>query len=186
MKFESDIIIFDTETTGLLRPTPTKMERQPFLTEFYGIRLSPDFKMVSELDTLIKPPIPISEEITRITGIDDNTVKDAPVFFDIYDDLYDLFEGVRYLVGQNVMFDIGMLHNELFRHNLEKKFPWPKHDICTIECSYHYKNKRLKLMALHEYLFDEGFKEAHRAKNDVMATVRCFIEIHKRGDIKFN
>ena len=186
MKFESDIIVFDTETTGLLLPVNARMEKQPFITEIYAARLSPDFKLVKELDTLVKPPIPISEEITRITGIDDNLVKNAPTFFEIYDDLYDLFEGVRYLVGQNVLFDIGMLHNELFRHNLEKKFQWPKHDICTIESSYHYKNKRLKLMDLHELLFNKGFKEAHRAKNDVNATIRCFIELYNRGDVKLN
>ena len=183
MKFESDIVVFDTETTGLLRAIPTKMERQPFLTEIYAIRLSPDFKMVSELDTLIKPPIPISEEITRITGIDDNTVKDAPVFFDVYDELYDLFEGCRWVWGHNVEFDIGMLNNELFRHNLERKFPWPKNHGCSIEASYSYKNKRLKLADLHEYLFGEKFDGAHRAKQDVFATVRCIHEMLKRGDI---
>ena len=69
------------------------------------------------------------------------------------------------------------------RHDLEKKFCWPKHHICTVEKSYHYENKRLKLMALHEYLFNKGFKDAHRAKNDVLPTVRCFIEMCKRGDI---
>ncbi len=184
MKFESDIIITDTETTGLLKPIPTKIEKQPFITEIYAVRISPDFKFVSEVDTLIKPPIPISEEITKITGISDDTVKDAPSFFQVYDELYNLFEGCRYLVGQNIEFDVGMIYHELFRHNFERKFPWPKHHICTIESSYHYKNKRLKLADLHEVLFKKGFKDAHRAKSDVMATLRCFIEMHKRGDIK--
>lgn len=186
MKLESDVIILDTETTGLLKPIPTKIDSQPFITEFYGARLSPDFKMVSELDVLIKPPIPISEEITKITGIDDDLVADAPTFFEVYDRLYDFFEGVRYVVGQNIMFDLEMINKELFRHNLEKKFPWPKHHICTIESSYHYKNKRLKLMDLHELLFNKGFKEAHRAKNDTNATIRCFIELFKRGDVIIN
>ena len=184
MKFTSDIIITDTETTGLLKPIPAKIEKQPFVTEIYAARLSPDFKLVKEINTLVKPPIPISEEITKITGIDDKMVANAPTFFDIYDDLYDLYEGCRYVVGQNIEFDIGVMEYELFRHNLERKFPWPKHHICTIECGYHYKNKRMKLMDLHEYLFNEGFKEAHRAKNDVMATIRIFIEMVKRGDIK--
>jgi len=184
MNFESDIIIVDTETTGLLKPIPTKIEKQPFATEIYAVRLSPDFKFVSEIDTLIKPPIPISEEITKITGISDETVKDAPSFFQIYDELYDLFEGCRYVVGQNIEFDIGILDYELSRHNFERKFPWPKHHICTIESSYHYKNKRLKLSDLHELLLGKGFAGAHRAKTDVMATVRCFIELYKRGEIK--
>jgi DNA polymerase-3 subunit alpha len=41
----------------------------------------------------------------------------------------------------------------------------------------------MKLADLHEFLFGEGFEDAHRAKSDVMATVRCFIELCKRGDI---
>lgn len=186
MKFESDIIILDTETTGLQRPIPTKIENQPFMTEFYGIRLDKNFKVVDELDTLIKPPIPISEEITKITGIDDKLVANAPSFYQVYDRMYDFFEGARSVVGHNIEFDINIINNELFRHNKERKFPWSKYHICTIESSYHYKNKRLKLMELHELLFGEGFKESHRAKNDVMATVRCFIELYKRGEIKVN
>jgi len=185
LKFNSNIIILDTETTGLTKPIPTNIDKQPFITEFYAIKLTPEFKFVDEMETFIKPPIPISEEITKITGIDDNTVKDAPKFFEIYDQLYDFFDGVRYVVGQNIMYDLDVINYELFRHNLERKFPWPKHHICTIESSYHYKNKRMKLSDLHEYLFGEGFKDAHRAKSDVMATVRCFIEIYERGDVKF-
>lgn len=186
MEFESDIIIFDTETTGLLRPIPTKIEKQPFMTEFYGAKLTPDFKFVSEIDTLVKPPISISEEITKLTGIDDALVANAPSFFQIYDELYDFFEGVRYVVGQNISFDIGVLEYELFRHNLERKFPWPKYQGCTIESSMYLKNKRLKLIDLHTELFGKGFVGAHRAKNDVMPTVRCFIELCKRGEMKFN
>lgn len=185
MKFDTDIIIFDTETTGLSKPIPTKIEKQPFMTEIYALKLSPDMKMIGEIDQLVKPPIPISKEITDITGIDDNLVKNSPSFFQIYDELYDFFDGCRYVVGQNVEFDINILFYELFRHNFDRKFPWPKNHICTIESSYHYKNKRLKLIDLHNLLFNKGFEKAHRAKNDVMATTRCFIELYNRGDIKW-
>ena len=183
MKFDSDIIIFDTETTGLQLAIPAKIENQPFMTEIYAVRLSPDFKFISEIDTLIKPPIHIEKEITKITGIDDNLVKDAPIFFDIYDELYNLFEGVRWVWGHNIEFDLNILNNELFRHNLERKFPWPKNHGCSIEASYHYKNKRLKLSDLYKYLFNESFEGAHRAKQDVQATIRCIYEMNKRGDI---
>ena len=36
MIFDSDVIIVDTETTGLLKPIPTKIEKQPFATEIYA------------------------------------------------------------------------------------------------------------------------------------------------------
>lgn len=177
-----DIIIFDTETTGLDFPNPTSIERQPYITEIYAVRLTNDFKFVSEIDTMINPPVPISEEITRITGIKQSDVDDADPFINVYDRLYDLFEGVNFVVGHNVNFDLRMLKFELFRHDFQNKFHWPKYHLCTVEGSKHYQNKRLTLQKLHEFLFGHEFTNAHRAKNDVQATCKCFMELVKRGD----
>jgi len=178
-----NIIITDTETTGLTKPIPTDAQFQPFLTEIYACKLNEKFEFIEEFETLIKPPIPISAEITKITGISDATLIGAPSFADIYDGLYDFFCGTDIVVGQNISFDINVIHYELLRHDWDKKFCYPKRQICTIETSFHYQNKRLNLAKLHEFLFDKGFEDAHRAKSDVMATVRCFIELVKRGDI---
>lgn len=183
MKSSSDIIIFDTETTGLDAPVATKIESQPYITEIYAVRLTKDFQLVGEVETMVKPPIPISEEITRITGITDETVKDAPSFIGIYDELYDLFECCRNVVGHNVLFDLKMIKFELFRYDKEYEFNWPKNRICTVEKSKHYFNKRLRLQQLHEHLFGYEFTGAHRARHDVEATAKCFMEMIKRGDI---
>jgi len=183
MKSSSDIIIFDTETTGLDGPVATKIESQPYITELYAVRLTKDFKFIDEVETMIKPPIPISEEITKITGISDESVKDAPNFIQVYDEIYDLFECCQNVVGHNVMFDLRMIKFELFRYDKEYCFNWPKNRICTVEASKHYKNKRLRLQQLHELLFGNEFQNAHRARNDVEATARCFMEMVKRGDI---
>lgn len=177
------IIITDTETTGLVKPIPTDIQFQPFMTEIYACKIDGNFKFLEEFETLIKPPIPISAEITKITGITDETLVGAPRFDEIYKDLRKFFRGTNVIVGQNIQFDISIIHYELMRHDWDKKFCWPERHICTIESSYHYKNKRMKLSDLHEHLFGEGFEDAHRAKSDVMATVRCFIELVKRGDI---
>lgn len=178
-----NIIITDTETTGLVKPIPTDIQFQPFMTEIYACKLNENFEFIGEFTTLVKPPIPITKEIVKITGIDDALVANAPTFAEIYDGLYDFFCGVDIVVGQNISFDINIIHYELLRHDWDKKFCYPKRQICTIESSYHYKNKRQKLSDLHEFLFGEGFEDAHRAKSDVMATTRVFIELVKRGDI---
>ena len=179
----TDVIILDTETTGLDGPNATNIERQPYITELYCVRLTRDFEFVSEFESMIKPPIPISEEITRITGITQADVDSAPPFIKVYDAIYDIFEGANYVVGHNIEFDLRLLKYELFRHDFEYAFPWPKHHTCTVEKSKHYFNKRLKLMQLHEYLFNKPFTGAHRARTDVEATARCFMEMVKRGDI---
>jgi DNA polymerase III epsilon subunit-like protein len=178
------IIVFDTETTGLTKPALSNLDFQPFMTEIYACKLTSDFEFVGEYEQLIKPPVDISQEITKITGISNEMVKDAPDFYTCYPALYDFFCGVDIIVGQNVNFDINILTYELMRHDLQSKFCWAKRHICTIEASMHYLNKRMKLSDLHTFLFGESFKEAHRAKNDVMATIRCFIELVKRGDIE--
>jgi len=180
------IIIMDFESTGLLKPIPTDVQFQPFATELQATKISyenGEFKPVDSYHTYFKPPIPIPPEITKITGIDDNTVANAPSFFQCYDELYEFFCGVDVIVGQNITYDINVLHYELMRHDLDKKFCYAKRQICTIEASYHYKNKRMKLMDLHEFLLGEKFEESHTAEGDVNATIRCFIELCKRGDI---
>ena len=183
MKSFDDIIIFDTETTGLDAPSPAKIEVQPYITEIYAVRLSKDFKFIDDVNRMVKPPVPISEEITKITGITQEMVDKHQPFSNMYDELYELFHGCRYVVGHNISFDLRILRYELFRYDWEYKFNWPKNHICTVESSKHYQNKRLKLMQLHELLFGYEFADAHRAKNDVEATGKCFIEMVKRGDI---
>jgi len=178
-----NIVIFDTETTGLTKAAPARIELQPYMTEIYCLKINEKFEKVGELESMVKPPIPISKEITKITGITDYDVAHAPIFFSIYDRLYDFFSDVDIVVGHNVSFDIDVMHYELFRHDLDKKFCYPKRHICTVEESYHIKNKRLKLIQLHEELFGEGFDGGHRARNDVVATASCFVELVKRGDI---
>ena len=179
-----EIIIFDTETTGLTSPTPTNIKFQPFMTEIYCLKIDENFQKIGEFESMVKPPVPIPKEITKITGITDDDVANAPSFFGIYDRLYDFFNGTDIIVGHNIAFDVDIVHYELMRHDLDKKFPYPKRHICTVEESYHFENKRLKLQSLHEHLFGVGFDGGHRAINDVLATGRCFIEMCRRGEIK--
>ena len=178
------IIVLDLESTGLCHPIPTNIDFQPFMTEIYACKLDENFNFLGEIEFLIKPPLPVTKEITKITGITNDMLKDEPPFFSRYKAIRDFFVGADIVVGQNINYDINVLHYELMRHDLDKKFCWPERHICTIESSMHYKNKRLKLQLLHEHLFGEGFKDAHRARNDVMATTRCFVEMVKRGDIE--
>ena len=89
------ITICDTETTGLLKPDAVGVKEQPYIAEFYGCTINEDFEIVRELDTFIKPPIPLSEEITKITGITNDMVANAPTFADVYPELCHLYEGVR-------------------------------------------------------------------------------------------
>lgn len=179
------MIILDTETTGLLKPWATNPANQPYITEFYAIKIDENWEMVDELETFLKPPIPLPEETIKITGITEEMVAFAPSFIQFYDDLCDFFLGETVMVAHNEPFDAGMIRAELQRHDLQFSFPWPKNHHCTVELSYPIKNRRLRLTQLHEIAtgrpHDDG---AHRAKSDVMALVRCYKWLHENGFVR--
>jgi len=72
---EPSAIILDTETTGL---DPR--------AEACSISILSLKKGETIMDTLVKPSIPIPEEATKIHGITNEEVKNAPTFLDIYGD----------------------------------------------------------------------------------------------------
>lgn len=179
--------IFDTETTGLLKPKANEMEKQPYIAEIYIAKLihrsDGIIEQIDELGTFYKPPIPISEEITRITGITNYDVKDAPTFTRAADGICDFFVGVHRVVAHNLAFDRSMLANELVRCGKILNFPWPPQHICTVEKSMHIEQRRMSLTNLHIEFFGEGFPDAHRAKSDVTPLIRCYKHMVKEGMI---
>jgi DNA polymerase-3 subunit alpha len=66
---------------------------------------------------------------------------------------------------------------------LEEVIKWPVIRICTVEQTEWYKGYRLSLTALYEELFGEPFPDAHRARVDVQALTRVFLELRKREEI---
>ncbi len=176
------MIFLDLETTGLLKPGASELIFQPFITEIYAVKLNDKtFEFQSSIDTFIKPPVPIPEHITKITGITDDTVAGAPKFIEIYQQLVDLWIGERTSVGHNVTFDLGVIWCELARCELEVRFPWTPEQICTVEKSFSLENKRLKLSDLHIYATGNPHFGAHRAKNDVYALITCFMWMKEQG-----
>lgn len=176
---EKIMLTFDTETTGLLRPGATELWLQPFIIEIFVSKLDNDFNIVDEFETFIKTPVPVSEEITKITGITNDMVAGAPTFIEIYDDLSDFFLGEDTIVAHNCTFDINMLINDLKRHNLDHKFPWPKNQICTVEASECLENKRLTLEKLCGHA-GIRYEKGHRARNDVLMMNGCIEWLHKQ------
>ena len=81
---EKVIVCFDTETTGLIKPNVVELEKQPEIIELYMAKLifrsDGVIEQIDGIDTFLTPKGPISEEITRITGITPLMVKGAPTF----------------------------------------------------------------------------------------------------------
>ena len=104
------------------------------------------------------------------------------------------------LVCHNVQFDLNVVLSELIHHLIEPVVSAPRYllakpNFCTMAasvnmCRLPFPNGRgwgpqafkwPKLVELHQFLFSCTFDGAHDALEDVRATVRCFMELAKRG-----
>ena len=186
------VVIFDTETTDLIRSHALPLDQQPRVIELYAkkIQLPADawgkmdeWQTVGEFESFINPGIKISEEVNRITGIDDSMVKGAPRMAGVWGDVRDFFEPADMVVAHNLSYDMGVMEFERQRIDPEGLFPWPKRKLCTVEATEHLKGYRLSLTSLHEHLFGCGFPEAHRARNDVNALELCFKKLWEMAEI---
>ena len=178
-----EMVIFDTETTGLLQPENSDLVMQPKIIEFYGVRLNGDFGIESEVNVMIDPGEPLTKEITQITGITDSMVKGKPDFTGVASEIASIFDGADLSVAHNHAFDSGMLDVEFRR--IDKYLPLAKKQLCTVEATMGMSGHRLSLTRLHWILLQEQFK-AHRAKDDVFALVRCFHQLTEKGIVSLD
>jgi len=168
-------LIFDTETTGLPKGSLVQLDKQPRVIEFAGIIWDDATDDEQEHVWLFNPGIPIPPEASKVSGITDAMVHDAPAFAEKAPAIRALLVLADVVVAHNLFFDIHMVSNE-FRRADTADVKWPK-GICTVEATEHFKSRRLKLAELHHHLFDEHFKGAHRAIVDVRALLRCYKEL---------
>jgi DNA polymerase III epsilon subunit-like protein len=73
---------------------------------------------------------------------------------------------------------MGMINLECKRY--DKEIKWPK-TLDLVENSIFVKGYRLSLTNLHKELFGTDFAGAHDATVDVRITIKCAIEMFKRG-----
>ncbi len=170
------MIIFDTETTGLVKAIASDIKHQPRIIEFAAIKLCDE--TLAELDRvhfLSSPSRPIPTEIVKITKITDKMVEGEKTFAQRIEELKKFFEGETNLIAHNLSFDKSMLDIEMKRNQVED-FPMPKNLICTIEQSFHLKGVRLNQGRLYEIATGGmKFEGAHRAINDVEALTKCVV-----------
>lgn len=183
--------IFDTETSGLVDNRSLALDKQPEIIEFYGAVVDiEDGERLVEIDSLCRPSLPVpwdskmvgkrkEKGITEITGMTWDTVKNAPAFSSLMDMIDDALSICTGVVAHNLSFDMDMVELEYQRSS--RTIRWPACRLCTVEQTVHLVGHRLTLTKLHELLFDESFKDAHRAGVDTQALIRCTLELRKRG-----
>ncbi len=151
-------IVLDTETTGL-SPNTSRITEICIVDWDSGAVL---------LRTYLDPECPIPEEITKITGITDETVLGAPKFHEIAGDIASMISSADVVIGQNPFFDKGMLMAEFAR--TDKAVAWPLL-VCTKRLwdVYEPREERHLMNAYKRFVDRKGFEGAHGALADTMA-----------------
>jgi DNA polymerase III subunit epsilon len=167
-------LIFDTETTGLPLPQSAPLEKQPKIIDFALIKIE-NGKELSRHEWLINPSEAITPEITKITGLKDEDVKDAKTFPHYLPEIEQVFKGVDAIFAHNLPFDKGMMMFELRRCGKEKEFLWPMEQICTAAEFKHIKNRRMRLIELYEVTLGKPLDQKHRAMADCEALLEILM-----------
>lgn len=177
----NDFVVIDTETTGLRSSSA--------VIELSAIRFV-DYKPVTLFTTLLKPTVKISKEITDITGITNEMIKNAPNIKQVAQSFID-FVGNSPVVGHNLPFDIRILENKGIylgkrkyydtlktsqRYLKKPKMKWDKELCCYFPADYDYDVENHKLDTLCRYyrIFRDS---AHRASSDCLATGYLFLKL---------
>jgi DNA polymerase III alpha subunit (gram-positive type) len=147
--------------------------------QFCGILVDLDTgKAIESFDTFIRPPSP--ELIVKDRGhqITWEMVQNHGSFKDHAKKIKNFIENSPAVAAHNLIFDMDVLNVEFAR--LKEEVRWPARQICTIEATSHINGYRLKLGDLHKELFGEEFVDAHDARVDTEALVRCLVELKNR------
>jgi len=188
-------LIFDTETTGLPKrwDAPiTDTDNWPRCIQI-AWQLHDDMgNCIESEDYLVKPDgfnIPYDAE--KIHGISTELAeKQGVALIDVLEKFNIALNKTKYVVGQNVKFDLNIMGAEFVRENITNALQeLPVLDTCTehtaslcqIPGGRGGKFKLPTLSELHQFLFGDGFAEAHNATADVEATTRCFFELIRKG-----
>ncbi len=114
--------VIDLETTGGL----AKRDR---ITEV-GIVLYDGKEIIDQFESLVNPERSIPPEITRITGITNDMVAEAPKFYEIAKRIVEMTDGTIF-VAHNVRFDYSFLKEEFARLG----YTFTKRQLCTVRMS---------------------------------------------------
>lgn len=176
------MIIFDTETTGLPKPSAASLTLQPKIIEFAAIRRDKKGRIIDQLEFLANPGLPLEAAITKITGLKDSDLADKPPFSHYLPALTKFFKGAKQCIAHNEEFDRRLMMFELLREGWTDGFPGCYADaVCTVEATYHLQNRRLKLVDLYRLATGKPLEQTHRAMDDVMALNECVDWIIKQG-----
>jgi DNA polymerase-3 subunit alpha (Gram-positive type) len=162
--FSQDFVVFDIETTGL---NPI----HDAVTEIGAVKVR-DRKIIEEFHTFVNPGIPIPASITKLTGITEEMVKDAPPISEVIP-VFSQFIGDAVLVAHNASFDVGFIKAKGRSKGIE--FKQPVLDTLALSRQLFKDLKQHKLNIVAKYL-GIPLEQHHRAVHDATTTAQILMK----------
>lgn len=164
-----EFIVFDVESTGV-------GYSKNRITSIAAVKVK-NLQNIDTFETFVDPEMPIPEEITELTGISAETVKDAPKEAEALKKFMEFCGENPVLVAHNAEYDTTMICEICKRHNIEFEF----NTIDTLVLS------RAMLSELGRHKLDNvakalklGSFDHHRADEDALVLSKIFIELMGR------
>ena len=173
--FPDKMVLLDCETTG----GRASYHR---ITEI-GLLVVEGGQVVEQWQTLINPERSIPAGITRLTGITQEMVNQAPKFAEVADELLAKLND-RVLVAHHARFDYGFLKREFARMGVK----YHDQPLCSVKIS-RLLYPQFKRHGLDHIIrrFGLSINNRHRAMDDAQMIWRFFLktsQIHQQDDIK--
>lgn len=166
----SEMIVFDTETTGVKTDDRiTELAAKKYLID----AKTGTFKQSDEIQLYINPERPLDPEVVELTGLTDEFLADKPTETEAFIDVYNFFgDNPQILNGYNTGFDIRFLTEMYKRQGKELKYGC-KLDVCMMakELVGGTENHKLSTVATAFGLVGDDF---HTALADADYTMQLF------------
>ena len=192
----TNIIVFDTETTGLpIRTQYGGFYKPSNIIKYSTCRLielgyyiySHDGNEIGHKNFIVKPSNFIINNhdihgITHTYAFENGTNLET-ILFEFLADLRD----ANTIIGHNITFDINTVLSECYRHtnispyiniiNILNKI----NKICTISLAFKKLklSHRIKLLDLYKLLFNTEWNQTHRAEDDARICALCYWHLQK-------
>ncbi len=157
-----DVVVFDFETTGL-------NVDDAYILELGAVKIH-NGKLTETFETLVKPPVPIPEEITALTHITEEMVANAPSYELVLADFYKFTRGCV-LSAYNIEFDAKFLE----KYGRSILFNFDNEQVDTLLIARQkvkgLPNYKLKTVVTH---LNIELVSAHRALDDAVAAAKVF------------
>ncbi|MCF6183558.1 MAG: 3'-5' exonuclease [Bacteroidales bacterium] len=164
LDLKKPIAFFDLETTGV----DVSKDR---IVEIAILKINPN--QSTESKTMrINPTIPIPKEASKIHGITDEDLINAPTFKQVAKDIAKFIEGCD-LGGYNSnQFDIPLLAEEFLRADID--FNVKNRKFIDVQVIYHKMEQRT-LSAAYKFYCNKDLEGAHGAEADTTATYEVLL-----------